>query len=245
MAGARTSIVLAFAAVAAFATSDVRSPQHTPAPIPPVNDVPNPYNTIKDYFKLPEGRTWGSTSAVDIDKDGKSIWVAERCGTNSCLDAATDQIQNVPTVLKFDTTGKLVKASANGLLIFPHGIHVDRDGNVWVTDGQDNAPRPARGAAAGAARRWCGRWWCAAAAAARAPAGRSRGPQRANPAATKGHQVFKFSPDGKVLLTLGKPGGGSDPDYFFQPNDVITSRRTATSSSPKATRARPAARRAS
>ena len=46
----------------------------------PTNDAPNPYKTVKDYFKLPEGRTWGSTSAVDIDKDGKSIWVAERCG---------------------------------------------------------------------------------------------------------------------------------------------------------------------
>ena len=38
---------------------------------------------------------------------------------------------------------------------------------------------------------------------------------------TKGHQVFKFSPEGKVLLTLGKPGGAAAPDYFFQPNDVL------------------------
>ena len=37
----------------------------------PTNDAPNNYTTIRDYFKLPEGRTWGSTSAVDIDKDGK------------------------------------------------------------------------------------------------------------------------------------------------------------------------------
>ena len=37
----------------------------------------------------------------------------------------------------------------------------------------------------------------------------------------KGNQVFKFSPDGKVLLTLGKPGGAAAPDYFYQPNDVI------------------------
>ena len=107
MAAVRTSIVLAFAAVAAFATSDVRMAADTPAPIPPVNDAPNPYTTIKDYFKLPNGRQWGSTSAVDIDKDGKSIWVAERCGSNSCLDAATNQIQNVPTILKFDTNGNL------------------------------------------------------------------------------------------------------------------------------------------
>src|SRR5438093_3892229 len=151
MSSGRNSIVLALAAVAAFATSDVRIAADGPAPIPPVNDAPNPYNTIKDYFKLPNGRQWGSTSAVDIDKDGKSIWVAERCGSNSCLDPATNQIQNVPTILKFDTNGNIVKAFGEGLLIFPHGIHVDRDGNIWVTDGQDNAPRPARGGGAGGA----------------------------------------------------------------------------------------------
>jgi sugar lactone lactonase YvrE len=224
MSSGRTSIVLAIAAVAAFATSDVRIAADGPAPIPPVNDVPNPYNTIKDYFKLPAGRTWGSTSAVEIDKDGKSIWVAERCGSNSCLDAATNTVQNVPTVLKFDTNGNLVKAFGEGLLIFPHGIFVDRDGNVWVTDGQDNAPRPARGGGAGGAAAAGGA--PPAGGAAAGGAGRGTGapvaPARANPAATKGHQVFKFSPDGKVLLTLGKPGGGNDSEYFFQPNDVIT-----------------------
>jgi sugar lactone lactonase YvrE len=38
----------------------------------------------------------------------------------------------------------------------------------------------------------------------------------------KGHQVFKFSPDGKVLMTLGKAGvSGSGPDVFDQPTDVV------------------------
>ena len=46
----------------------------------PTNDAPNPYQSIEGWAKLPEGRTWGSTSAVEVDKDGKSIWVAERCG---------------------------------------------------------------------------------------------------------------------------------------------------------------------
>ena len=178
----------------------------------PTNDAPNNYNTVKDYFKLPEGRTWGSTSAVDIDKDGKSIWVAERCGQNSCLDRATGKMSDLPTVLKFDNTGKLVKSFGAGLLIFPHGIHVDKDGNVWVTDGQDDAPVPARGAggARGAAGAEGGR--------AAAPAG----PIGPRPGATHGNQVFKFSPDGKVLLTLGKLGGAAAPEYFYQPNDVIT-----------------------
>src|ERR1044071_683770 len=38
----------------------------------------------------------------------------------------------------------------------------------------------------------------------------------------KGHQVFKFSPEGRVLLTLGKAGvSGSGPDLFDQPTDVV------------------------
>lgn len=204
-------IVLALAAAAAIASNDVRIAADRQAPIPPVNEASNPYNTINGYFKLPAGRTWGSTSAVEIDKDGKSIWVGERCGANSCLDPATNQIKDIPTILKFDEKGNMIAGFGNGMLVFPHGIHIDRDGNVWVTDGQDNAPRPARGGGPGAG----------AAPAGGAPVVPQ--PPRPNSAATKGHQVFKFSPDGKLLLTLGKPGGASDPDYFFQPNDVITS----------------------
>jgi sugar lactone lactonase YvrE len=41
-------------------------------------------------------------------------------------------------------------------------------------------------------------------------------------AAGKGHQVFKFSPTGRVLMTLGKAGvAGSGPDLFDQPSDVV------------------------
>jgi DNA-binding beta-propeller fold protein YncE len=172
----------------------------------PTNDAPNNYNTIKDYFKLPDGRTWGSTSAVDIDKDGKSIWVAERCGQNSCLDRATGKMSDLPSVLKFDASGKLVKSFGAGLLIFPHGIHVDKDGNVWVTDGQDDAPAAARGAGGGRGR-------------GEAPSG----PIGPRPGATHGNQVVKFSPDGKVLMTLGKPGvRGNPPEALTDPTDVVT-----------------------
>jgi len=37
----------------------------------------------------------------------------------------------------------------------------------------------------------------------------------------RGNQVYKFSPDGKLLMTLGKPGGAAEPDFFYQPNDVL------------------------
>ena len=40
----------------------------------------------------------------------------------------------------------------------------------------------------------------------------------------KGHQVFKFNRDGKVVLTLGKAGvSGDGPDLFDQPTDVVIS----------------------
>ena len=126
------------------------------------NSKPNPYRTIENWAKLPAGRSWGSTSAVDIDRNGRSIWVGERCGANSCAGKTDDSI------LHFDASGKLLKSFGSGMFIFPHGIAVDPDNNVWITDGQ-----MANG---------------------------------------KGFTVVKFSPEGKVLMTL---------DYAFnQPNDV-------------------------
>jgi len=173
----------------------------------PTNDLPNPYQSIENYFKLPDGRKWGSTSAIEIDKDGKTIWVAERCGANSCLDRATGKVKPENTILHFDAQGNLINSFGGGMLIFPHGIYVDKDGNVWVTDGQDNGTPPARGR---------GR----AEGAPAAPAPAMAGPIGPPADATFGNQVYKFSPDGKLLMTLGKPGGAAAPEFFYQPNDI-------------------------
>jgi sugar lactone lactonase YvrE len=196
----RTGVVAGVCVAAAMA--GVRMLAQGGAAMPPVNQAPNPYQTIENHFKLPEGRAWGSTSAVDIDKDGKTIWVAERCSANSCWDAARGQMSPLDTVLKFDSSGKLLLSTGKGTMVFPHGIHVDKDGNVWVTDGQDNLPR-------------------------RRPGQPADAPLPPAPATIVGHQVHKFSPDGKLLMSLGKPGGNqpgqpADPASFYQPNDVIT-----------------------
>ncbi|MBI4552837.1 MAG: hypothetical protein HY710_11290 [Candidatus Latescibacteria bacterium] len=172
----RCTLVVSIVAVMALAGGRA----YTQATVQPINDLPNPYQTVENWAKMPDGRTWGSTSAVDIDRDGRSIWVAERCGENSCAGS------NLPAVLKFDPSGKLVTSFGAGLFIFPHGMHVDRDGNVWVTD-------------------------------AFGPDGKD--PNRNG----KGHQVVKFSPEGKVLLTLGKAGvAGDPPEYLNEPCDVVT-----------------------
>jgi hypothetical protein len=185
--------------------------------VAPTNDAPNPYKTIEGWAKLPDGRMWGSTSSVEVDRDGKSIWAAERCGANSCLDRATGEIKNIDTIFKFDQNGVVVKSFGAGMLVFPHGIYVDKDDNVWVTDGQDNGTPAARGGGGGRGR--AGAAGGTAEAPPRAPA--PTGPIGPPADATKGNQVFKFSKDGKVLLTLGKPGGAAAPDYFYAPNDVV------------------------
>src|SRR5262245_19714285 len=141
--------------------------------IPAAYAQDNPYRVEEGWAKYPEDRKWGSTSAVDVDWVG-NIWVFERCGDRSCAES------NLAPIFKFDRSGKAVKWFGAGIFVFPHGMHVDRDGNVWVTDadGKDG----------------------------------------------KGHQVVKFSPDGKVLLALGKAGvAGDSEDTFNRPSAVVTS----------------------
>ena len=55
--------------------------------IAPNNSQPNPYRTIENWAKLPEGRTWGSTAGVAVDRHDH-VWVAERCGANSCAGSS-------------------------------------------------------------------------------------------------------------------------------------------------------------
>ena len=140
------------------------------------NHAPNPYKTVAGWGKLPEGRTWGSTSAIYPTRDGKHIWVGERCGTNVCVGSDLDPI------LLFDLEGNLVRSFGAGLIAWPHGLHVDADDNVWVADAVGYAPVP--------------EGW--------------------------GHLVYKFSPQGEVLMVLGKKGvAGAGKDTFRKPNDVV------------------------
>lgn len=155
----RLTLAVACSACAALAQSD---------PVP--NSQPNLYRTIDHFLQLPEGRTMGSTSSIDFDRAG-NIWVADRCGVNSCAGS------DLAPVMKFDRNGKFLSSFGAGMFVFPHYLHVDGSGNIWIVDGQGQGG--------------------------------------------KGQQVFKFSPEGKVLLTLGKAGvGGSGDDEFNQPSAV-------------------------
>jgi sugar lactone lactonase YvrE len=138
-----------------------------------VTALPAPFHSVENYLKLPDGRKLGAIVGIRFDRDDSSVWLADRCGANTCVGSTFDP------VLKFDASGRLVKSFGAGMLVFPHGLFVDKEGNVWVTDtggqGSDH-----------------------------------------------GHQVFKFNPDGKVLMALGKAGTpGDGPDTFNQPSDLV------------------------
>ena len=60
----------------------------------------------------------------------------------------------------------MLKSWGVGAFIFPHGFHVDAQGNVWVTDAQGKDG--------------------------------------------KGQQVFKYSADGTLLMTIGTAGVAGD-----------------------------------
>ena len=93
------------------------------------NSQPNPYRTVEGRFQLPAGRAWGQVPTVDIDSKGH-IWVLDRCGETRCTDSMLDP------VLEFDASGKLLKSFGGGMFVFPHGIFVDKQDNIWTTDGE-------------------------------------------------------------------------------------------------------------
>ena len=101
----------------------------------PINSRPNPYETQRNFGTLPDGRSWGSVSAVNIDIDGINVWAGDRCGTNSCATSDVDPI------VKLDPDGNVLTSFGAGLIIWPHGMDVDSEGNVWVVDARAASAR--------------------------------------------------------------------------------------------------------
>lgn len=134
-------------------------------------DIVNGYTSYDNLVTMPDNRVMGSGNAIDIDSAG-NIWVFERCGANSCSGSTVDPI------LKFSPDGEFLSSFGAGMFVFPHGIVVDDDDNIWVVD-----------------------------------AGVEDG--------VKGNQIFKFNPQGEILIELGRPGiRGEAPGLFNEPSDL-------------------------
>jgi DNA-binding beta-propeller fold protein YncE len=122
----RAAIVVALFALTgmAWAQSVAMPPPQDP------NDYPNPYHVEEGWAKL--GRTFGGVSAVDMDPDGKSVWVFERCGK---ADDGCAKDKTLDPVLEFNSSGKLVRHWGAGEFLYPHGIFVSHDRHIWLVEG--------------------------------------------------------------------------------------------------------------
>jgi N-acyl-D-amino-acid deacylase len=120
-----------------------------------------PYHLLPHWGDLPAGLAWGEVPGITIDRGGR-IFAFNRAE---------------PPVVELDASGKVLKTWGDKMFVWPHGIRIDRDGFLWLTDGR------ARGGI--------------------------------------GQQVFKFTSDGRLLMTLGRKGvAGDGPDTFNSPTDV-------------------------
>ncbi|MGD2131628.1 MAG: peptidyl-alpha-hydroxyglycine alpha-amidating lyase family protein [Maricaulaceae bacterium] len=97
--------------------------------------LPNPASeVIANWGELPAGREWGTSAGIDIDPIDGHIWAYERCGGGG-FGGANCHTNPVDPIFKFDrNTGEVLANFGSGVMVTPHGIHVDSDGNVWVTD---------------------------------------------------------------------------------------------------------------
>jgi len=107
-------------------------------------NLPNPYRLAPDWptlpagMKGPNGRKWGEVIRVHVAPNG-NIWVFHRCfhdqpnGDATCVNRGEAN----PPILEFNPAGRLLKSFGVGLFAHPHGFTVDRDGNIWATDTND------------------------------------------------------------------------------------------------------------
>jgi DNA-binding beta-propeller fold protein YncE len=100
--------------------------------VQPVNSGANPYRAILDWAQFTtEKRAWGGSNGVAIDRDGRSVWAVDRCSPGTapgCFTSTGNPVHH------FNADGKEIRSFGAGMFVWPHGIHVDADGNVWVAD---------------------------------------------------------------------------------------------------------------
>lgn len=182
--------ILAATLIAAVCGSEARA-QMGPNPYRPVGGLQagtGPGLIGEPWAKLPGGRAMGSPGGIEIDVDGEHLWAIVRCGNDGTPRGSQTYCQDsdLDPILRFDPDGNVVTSFGSLMFAWPHGIHVDRDGNIWVTE----------------------------AGAALSPLVEG---------AVFGHQVFKFSPQGELLMTLGEAGrAGDGPHHFTAPSDIVT-----------------------
>lgn len=90
------------------------------------------YEEVKDWPKLPATVQLGEVAGVSVDSNGH-VFIFHRPGRG--FDPKASSKLTEPTVLEIDAnTGKLISAWGANMFVVPHGITVDGQDNVFLTD---------------------------------------------------------------------------------------------------------------
>jgi sugar lactone lactonase YvrE len=120
---------LVLAALLAMPRPELAAQLRDQSQVVPTNDLPNPYRRVEPWGDLPMGAYAERASFIGAEEgpDG-NLYVLHRCLANSCASRPESP------VVKLDPAGRLLASWGSGMMDFPHGLAVDRDGNVWAAD---------------------------------------------------------------------------------------------------------------
>lgn len=91
------------------------------------------YELVKDWPQLSPGYTLSQPTGIGIDTS-EHIFVFHRTGRR-WTDPFPDSLISKNTILELENeTGKILNSWGANYFIMPHGLTVDKNNNVWVTD---------------------------------------------------------------------------------------------------------------
>ena len=116
-------LVIAFGVVWTFATMRA-SP-------PPTGEA---YRLVPNWPRLPDGLILGQVTGVDVASNG-DMYVFHRAERFWGGEEIELELIASPTVLVLDSeTGEVIDQWGAGTFVMPHGLTVDDEDNVWLTD---------------------------------------------------------------------------------------------------------------
>ncbi len=91
------------------------------------------YGLTENWLQLPEDFVLGRPLGLGVDTDG-NIYVFHT-GTRVWSNPFPETTISEKTIIKIDPkSGVLLESWGDDLFIMPHGLYVDHENNIWVTD---------------------------------------------------------------------------------------------------------------
>ncbi len=93
------------------------------------------YVLVNDWPKLPYNFTLGSPTGLGLDSEGNIIAFHRSGRTWETMPISHLPVIEENTISKINSkTGVILNSWGNNLFIMPHGLEVDNQNNIWVTD---------------------------------------------------------------------------------------------------------------